>query len=418
MRPHLLHPAAALLLLAGCSGTPSILASKGTLEAEDFAVPGQPPPAAASIRPAAAEVITPEEASEGILDVTAAPSPPMPETAAPPLAIGAPVLVDAKVGSVNGRPIYASRFLEPMGPRLKAQADELSKQRGDWRERWRGFARQEVERELNTLIEDELLRAEALAGFSPEQKQGFFAFMRGVSDRLESENLGSRSAANRRLSGEGMTVEQWLESQRQKELIGYQLHQKIWRRIHVSWRDIRQTYQKFVDMRIPAINPVPTAKFRRIAVPAEATADIEEVTAQLARAVPFAEIASSPLNQNNRTAAGLQEVQVQTDRATFEFFGHPEMNAAAQTMAVGSTAGPFKVGSNINWLHLEAIEGEKIPLYDAQMFIERHLRDARAESERRKYIERLKSKATVTAVPEMTAKLVQIAEARYLPPAR
>lgn len=433
--------AALLITFAGCSSGPGGERRSGNrLTPADFGgggtarrVEGAPPPVPATQRPVAEArsgddanggiadlnapgraasspsytLTGPLAASGGIGDVIAVPGPPT-GSAVPAAPVGDAVLVDAKIGDVNGRPIYASTFLEPMADRLRARAAE----RGVTRAAWREFASAEIARELEAFIEDELLRAEALAELTPEQKQGFFAFMQQLSENKIRENRGSREIADRALEQtDGQNVDQWLKSQEQRELIRYQLGQKIYRRVNISWRDITQAYERNYE----TFNPTPKAAFRLIQVGADAPADAAEVTRLLAAGTPFAEVAALPLNRFKRDEGGLETIEFTGERAQGQFFGNPKLNEAARTIEPEGVAGPIALTSGTAWLRLEAVAAPKMPLYQAQLNIENVLRERRSREERRKYIDRLRSRSSVTSTREMASRLLVIAEERYLP---
>jgi hypothetical protein len=368
----------------------------------------------------------PVAASEGITDVAVVAGPPEAPKGPKPDAIGAPVLVDAKIGDVNGKPVYASRFLEPMGDRLRARANEyaakaeaarsIGKTPPDWRPLWRSEAKKDIDSSLNTFIEDELLRAEAIASFTPEMKQGFFNFMRTVSEKVQSENLGSRSAANQSLQNQG-GLEGYLRTREEKELIQFQLYQKINRRINIAWRDIKLEYDRWV-----AAAPAFAITIRRIEIKASNADAIKELEEKLAsNADTFAKLANSPANLNNPEGGGLEKLEVKGDPAAFLYYGRGDdndpyrpLNDAARSLKSGETVGPIKVGNYMNWLHRDE-DRTLPPLYLAQLMVENDLRARRVAVEKAKYIERLKAKTTMTSVKDMSAKLLEIAEDRYVP---
>jgi hypothetical protein len=405
-------------LAGGCSSGP-----RGQkLKASDFAAAepvARPAPAdgAASTENGAAqngpmrapvEVTGPVGASEGIMDVVATPGPPTLATG-PAKPVSKPVLVDAKVGDVNGRPIYAAEFLEPMASRLRAQAVDPRTTPAEWRK----FARAEIQRELDLFIEDELLRAEALASLTPEQRQGFFAFLEDLTQDELSKNRGSREAANRSLmASQGKNLDEWMKDEEQKRLLEFQLGQKIYRRVNVSWRDIKQTYERFYN----DFNPPLKARFRLVQIAAENEAGAAEFALELTKGVPFGELAKRDFNRYKPDLGGLEEKDFKGDRAVAEFFPNPELNAAARTLADGATAGPFTSGSNLVWLHLEGVIDKSVPLEKAQLSVENYLRELWSRRERAKYIGRLRARASITSVDEMLDQLCRIAEERYLAP--
>ncbi|HIB69093.1 MAG TPA: hypothetical protein EYO33_29405, partial [Phycisphaerales bacterium] len=124
--------------------------------------------------------------------------------------IGSLQLLDAKIGDVNGKPVFTSSFFSPIEDRLLAEAQRLSLND------WRASAGRIIAQRLDGIIADELLRAEALAALSPTQRVGLQAFLSNFRNNLLSENLGSSQLAERRiLEQEGLTLD---EALRQKEV--------------------------------------------------------------------------------------------------------------------------------------------------------------------------------------------------------
>lgn len=331
------------------------------------------------------------------------------------IAVSDPVFVDAKIGDVNGRPVYAARFLESMGPRLNAKAVELfkAKPQAQARREWMEFAAREIDRELRTFIEDELLRAEALASFTPAQKQGFLAFMETLAAQRASESGGSRIKAEAALQeSQGRTFDDWLREEEQRQLIRYQLSRKIASRVNVSWKDIQQGYERFAD----SFNRPSLARFRLVMIPAAKAEDVAALTQGLAEGRPFADLAASPLNTFARDRGGLQEREFRGEQSAASFFGN-NLNDAARTLRPGEVAGPIDVGDNKAWLQLETLEDRTTTLYDAQLMLDNMLREQRSAFERARYIERLKTKATVTDTRDMGVRLLEIAIQRYADPA-
>ncbi len=448
--------AAAVLALAagGCgTGRTSPLPTT-TVTARDFAAPNADPAVLADLPPdtqqippgtqrsgsiadAPGVVLTgPLAASEGILDVTAVPGAPAPgsivamdgvalaatqgegngasegagEGAAasadqPPAAV-ASVFVDAKIGDVNGKPIYATSFLEPLAARLRAEAEKMP------RAEWMKFARERIREELDRFVEDELLRAEAMASLTPEQKQGLFAFMNRLGQDIQSQNYGSRERANRRLyETEGKSFDQYLEDRRQRELIQFQLAQKVYRRVNVSWRDIQLTYERFYD----EFNPPPTAVFRVVQSPADDDARVGAIRAHLDSSAPFEALAKdNALNGYKPDTGGLEERRFSGAMSEAEFFANPTLNDAARALEPGQTAGPLTLGTSLYWIHLESLEQDSLPIYEAQLQLENRLRELRVNFEKNKYLRRLRDRASMTDLNQMVDRLVEIAADRYL----
>jgi len=436
----------ALAALAGGCSSGSGKASKAPIQqltARDFAeggAPGSPasriastPPAASAspAQPSPAEVIdiNGPQGSQGAplasdptfpagavaaLDLVGTPGAPTLSDQHPGYA-GSPVFVDAKIGDINGKPIYASTFFDtgsatqtPLGQRLAARAAELP------RDKWEREASEATGESLYTLVRDELLRAEALSNLSTEQKQGFFAFIQSLQEDLRRESGGSREAARRRIQEtEGLSSEAYERRREELELIRYQLGQRVSRRVNVSWRDITQAYSGSMSSRF---HQPPTYRFRVVMVGAKDAAKQADVSARVQSGENFEAIATSPVNEYRRDSGGLEERVVKDgDAAKTEFFPSEELNTVAHTLRPGETSAPITVGGLVAWVHLEAITQVDVSLYDAQLDIEDALRRRRFDAEMRKYVDRLLSRASVTSMTEMRDRLMQIARERYLP---
>lgn len=316
-------------------------------------------------------------------------------------------LVEAKVGDINGRPIYISSFFEPIEARLIAEAQRLN--RNDW---LRLAAEEIISPRLDNLIADELLRAEALASLTPAQRMGLRSFLTGFRRDLLSENLGSEQLARRRIEREsGQSLDEALREKENDTLIRLALFQQINRRINVSWRDIVQRYERDASV----YNPNPTARFRLIRVPTADADALARVRTRLEQGEDFALIASDPANTFNPDTGGLHVVQYSGEYGQGQFFGSAALNEQARTLSPGSVSEPFVIGSSTSWLTLEEIERPLTSLYDAQLRISQELTQERRRQEQQVYLDRLIERARVGNRDEMFLRLLRIAEERYGP---
>lgn len=418
----------ALASIAGGCGSSGPERSQTSIDVapSDFVAPLSAEELAGNVTPApAAPVINrtgPIAAAEGLPEVRATVGTPEIAEAAPAPAEDAR-LIDAKVGDINGRAIYASRFLEPMTARLRARAEELlqaanrdrrPQARAAAERQWVGFARVEIARELNTQVEDELLRAEAISRFTPEEKQGFLAFLEKQRKELVAAAGGSVTRAERQLiEKQGKTKEEFYRDQEQSELIRFELSQTIFRRIQISWPDIKNEYLKRNDI----FNPPPTAHLRLIRVPDSRPADIERIKQGLAAGESFESLAASAVNTYKPDLSGLDKVVIKEEFAKTEFFGPDELNSAAQSLSVGQIIGPIAFSKDQYWMKLESLETQSRELYDVQLQLENALRAQRAELERIRYIDRLKDRASFSDLEIMTDRLMRFARERAWTPA-
>lgn len=390
--------------------------------------PPQPP----SEPPRPRRTISAAEARDReVLDVVARIGAPMPDPLAP--AAGAPIVVDVKVGEINGRAVRAREIFEELGPRLERAAAEKRLTSDDWRlirgryeagmeertisrKEWLEYAGALIAVRLDAMLTDELLEAEARASLKPEQQQGLRYLVQEAGEQQRREAAGSRAEALRRLrERENKTERQFLREFESRVLIWYQLEERIRRRVRVSWRDMQRYYERNADV----YNPPPVAKFRLIRVPAGNPEAVSAIGAALARGEPFAEVARRAENVYNREGGGQVPDRPFTGQfAAGEFFAPGPLNDAARTLTPGTfTPEPIDVGSDKAWLYLEAIERRSRPLSDrdVQLEIARRLKESAELAEQRTYLRHLKQRASFTDLEQMVQSLVEIAAARYWP---
>lgn len=315
-------------------------------------------------------------------------------------------LLDAKIGDVNGKPIFTSSFFAPIEDRLLAEAQRLSPNE------WRASAGRIIAQRLDGIIADELLRAEALAALTPTQRVGLQAFLSNFRDNILSENLGSTQLATRRIQErEGITLDEALRQKEVDTLVQLTLIREINRRVNVSWRDIKQRYERDIDQYAPP----PSAVLRVIRAFADETETVEQIQTQLDNGVAFEEIASSELNNFNTETEGLLKERIDGSFEETAFFGNDTLNDAAHTLTLGEHIGPVTLGSSLYWIKYEANEQESVSLYDAQLGIYESIEFERRSEARDQYFERLQERARVSTREEVLKRLFEIAEQRYAP---
>lgn len=315
-------------------------------------------------------------------------------------------LLDAKVGDVNGKPIFTSSFFEPIEERLIAEAGRL--QINDWRPNAGAI----IAQRLDGIILDELFRAEALAALSPTQRVGLQAFLSNFRSTILSENLGSSQLASRRIQErEGMTLDQALRQKEVDTLVQLTLIREINRRVNVSWRDIEQQYEREIDR----FSPPPTAVLLVIRAFKDETDKIDQIKSGLETGQSFDEIAASPLNNYKPETLGEQRVLLEGTFEETSFFGPDALNEATRGLTLGQWTGPVELSSSVYWIMLSDMEQETVSLYDAQLVIQRELNQQRREEAKQQYFERLQSRARVSTRDQVLMRLFEIADQRYAP---
>lgn len=315
-------------------------------------------------------------------------------------------LLDAKVGDVNGKPIFTNSFFDPIEDRLIAESARLTPTQ------WYRSAGQTIANRLDGIIADELLRAEALASLTPTQRVGLQAFLSNFRNNLLSQNLGSAQLASRRIQqDEGVTLDEALRQKEVDTLVQLTLITEINRRVNVSWRDIKQRYERDIDL----FSPPPTANFRVIRAFSSDTDTVVQITTQLNDGVAFLKIAASPLNNFNTDSDGYHTVLIEDSFENTKFFGADILNEKTQQLSIGESVGPIELGSTLYWIRLMDIEQESISLYDAQLQIQRDLNIERRREAQVEYFDRLRSRAKISSRDEVLLRLLEIAEDRYGP---
>lgn len=358
--------------------------------------------------PAAARTTSPEEAREGITDAHARTGEPR-GLSEPSRVMERAVLIDSKVGDLNGDPIYASEILGVVGDRLRAEA-----QRRD-RNDWRRLAREVLRQELRRRLESSVLEAEARNALPPEARRtGLLAVVQRMQADTLAQNFGSREIANQRVREQGYRdVDEFIDSRLRNDLISLHFSRVIGRRVAVSFQEIQRAY----EIRYDEFNPRPVAVFHQIEVPTSDESAIAEVSARLEEGETFIDVARSRVNMRNPDTGG---------QTRFEFARHvewreqrvfnvEELNRVAIGLEPGSWYGPFEVGSTTRWLYLDRVERTSRSLYEVQDQLRRSIENAKQEIEFDRYTRTLLSDATYTDLDEMTERLLEIAAARYLP---
>ncbi|GMV26079.1 MAG: hypothetical protein AMXMBFR58_21100 [Phycisphaerae bacterium] len=391
-------------------------AATGTAAADEAATPATPPPLPGT--PARNVTRTgPVAARNGVFDVAAAPGEPKLAEFAKP--VEAPVLIDAKVGDVNGRPLFVTDFFESMDARLKAQARDAKSF-----EEFMDSTTKEIGVKLWSIVQDELLQAEARSTLTPEEKQGFRYFVQSLQSDLVSRNYRSRTIAEQRLAEaqEAASLEEWTKKREERELILYQLRSQVLQNVHIPFREIEQYYNRKYD----EFNPPPLTQFRVISVPKSDAALVESIRAELEGGADFATVASKPDNLFRAKDGGLyrppeprapaakpKEGEPAPERKFFELAA---LNEEAKKLSDGGWSGPIDTGNTVAFLKREEIRKPATSLYEAQSAIEQTLRSKKVDELVQKYISDLLKRASVDNMDVMGERLLIAAVERYWTP--
>ena len=316
---------------------------------------------------------------------------------------GDTVIVDSLVGHVNGRPIFADEFLEPIEDRLMRAADE---HRGPDLDRMFEFI---ITEWLQETVLNELILAESEASLTEQEQMGLFAMLNRAYDEEIRKGGGTKSGAERRRQREGDELDQYLGKQKDLVLIDRIRMAKIYPRVVVTWRDIEREYQRHYEN----YNPAATVTLARIRVNTQTQAPlIEDVTYRLAAGESFAVIAE----ELGFDDGGLWETFEAGPGGITDIEVSPAMKEALTGLVAGDTSPPFQLGSRTLWLHVVSLEQpQSRSIYDpgVQIGLRNAIRSQRSQIEWQRYIDSLLEDGVHDDLEQMAERLFEIAMARY-----
>lgn len=312
--------------------------------------------------------------------------------------------VDALVGQINGRPIFANEFFEPIAEELVAAASNPDRAVG--RQQFIGTVKAFFKR----TVDNELIVAEAESQLSPEQQEGLLAWIRSIQEETIAERGGSRAAAEASLaSEEDKSLDEFLAQRRDVALAMRLLNQRIEPRAIVSWREVLQAYER--DAKI--YNPPRQIRIGRIQLDSAADAErIARVEAMVAEGKVFSEIvrelglADGGLWQSSDLPADGIEGLPLTDAVKTRIKDLPVDRVSPSLQQRGFTS----------WFAVIAIDQPVArTVYDRelQLAITEQLRDIRRTIERQRYISTLRSRWVTDDISDMEERLVAFALERY-----
>ena len=196
---------------------------------------------------------------------------------------GVPWPVDGLIGQINGRPVFAAEFFLPIQDRLAqigAQGDPAGTRQG---------IIQLVRERFSVYVNSELIIAEAESELSPEMQQGIFAWLGVMEEEVTAQRGGTRFAAEQSIMDEtGLTMEEFLQQQKNLGLASQLLRKRVEPRAIVSWRDIEQNYRA----RYEEFNPPGSVAIGRILLLKSRDGEkIEQVKASFSEGATFTEVA-------------------------------------------------------------------------------------------------------------------------------
>ena len=331
------------------------------------------------------------------------------ESKARTLRVGQRWPVESLVGQINGRPIFAEEIFRQIEAAVLLAAQDPNPDN----------ARKQVDALVRNAfrqqVESELILAEAESRLSPEMKQGLLGWLRDLQETTIAQRGGSRATAEEALREEmQMSVEEFVEFQKNRELTRDILRRKVEPRVVVSWRDVERLY----SARRSAYAPDPVYRLGRIRLSKESQADKVEVAKRmLAEGKPFPEVAD---------AVGMPEhglwrtVKLADGRMNLSDLTE-DLQKAIAPLSPGKVSEPVEQRTTIAWY---AVIGEDAPPSvsifdrDLQLSLRGELQATQERIEQARYIQSLQKRWLGSSIAKMEVRLVQIARERYLDPLR
>jgi hypothetical protein len=328
-----------------------------------------------------------------------------------PLAPGDAFVVDALVGQINGRPIFAEEFFEPLADRLRAIGRDAATRTA--------FVQQAlpiIRLDLERRVDQALYLAEAEAALSPEERRGLRFWLAELQGQTVARRGGSRAEADLRLrTEENRTLEEEIQRMRDEGLQSKLIREEILPRVIVSKYEIEREYERRYD----EFNPPPSTTIERLIVRQSREDTIEAVNARLEQGESILEIADelvaagdgirSELGQFAVRPAGLSESE-----AVSELF----RRFTEGWEQVGDWGGPMSGTRSVSWFFVSRVDEQPgRPLFDedVQRILKAELRNRKIAEELGRYEARLRQESIVSEEQEMLRTLLEIAVRRYGP---
>mgnify|MGYP006426233715 FL=1 len=357
-----------------------------------------------------------------------------------PKLIGIPLRVEALVGQVNGRPVYANTVLDPVADQISALAIKLT------RTELENYIRKALYQEQETmgvtmrggrmyeLVVTDLLLSEAIGGLSKEQSIGLIAIVKRMRNDYASTHGGSQSQAREAIEREsGVTVDKFLRSQRDQILIDALYREKIWPKVSVTWRDIQREFEQLsvsesaeAEISQSRTNAILDGLQRQLSL-----ISIEEAKGSITIgriSVPKDDERIDLIHEAFSNGASFDEVAEMVgaaDGGVWEVFelheGGIETTSASQKVKehlagteVGEVKEPLELGRNLMWLAVLEIQ-HPVSLYnrDIQIAMQNTLRWLQFNREKDRYVESLWGDGTLEELKKMAESVTAIAVQRY-----
>jgi hypothetical protein len=309
--------------------------------------------------------------------------------------------VDAMVGQINGRPVYAGEVFASMN-------EEQLERRGATTppSQFRRELSRELTEQLVARIQNELVIAEAEAGLTEHQQIGLLGIIKMEREKLIARFGGALAlAADGVRQQYGMSIDEFLERRRQEILLDKYLREKLWPNIHVTRRHVEHYYQVHYD----EFNPPPRVTLRLITT--DDAPNAEEVDAALRDGEDFAEVAG---RYSTFRAADGGLIEATSTLKGFSALRWDAVNEAVRELSPGDRSERLMLGDGYAWVYLESVDAnESRSLAEAYLEIEQLLKVQRFNQLSQQYMADLMRQGNYTPLEQMRDGLLAVAMSRY-----
>ncbi|MCK4874055.1 MAG: hypothetical protein KAS72_15135 [Phycisphaerales bacterium] len=328
-------------------------------------------------------------------------------------------VVDALVGQINGRPIYASEVLAPLDARLRSDGRLVAE--GEMTiSQFKRDAGQSIIRRLQDLIRNEVFLTEAETSIDDEQRQALLGWLKQqIRARRISLSGGSVEAAQRDVLAEyEMSLDQYVDETANAELIRRELDEEVFGRIRVTWREIERAYYEQQER----FNPPRSVRVRLLTMlnDEEERAAVGEALARgesLGEIIESDEISLLYLRRDAGLVTGPLDFELAELTCFDEAEGLGPFNEALRTLAEGEVSSPieFLSGAAVGWVCIEeVVDPAPVSLYDAQQLLREEILREKILREQNRFIGELTPRTSHTDLGVMARLLLELAQQRHL----
>ncbi len=315
--------------------------------------------------------------------------------------------IESLIGQINGRPVYAGKFMTSIEDRILrivAENPPASAER---------LIEKLIQERFQQYINNELIISEAEGMLSPEMQAGIFAWIQSLQEQTLAGNGGNRTSASQSLEDQfGMNMEQYLKEKRDEALASDLLRRRVEPRTIVSWRDVERQY----SMLEKEFNPEPRITIGRIRLQLSDELEIQNVQKSFKSGQTFVQVATALKLPEGEGVNWKQYPLPKNGIAGLEL--SDDIKKTLLAVERGKETEEVRKGSTVTWYCVTNVQQQTTrSIFDSalQRSIRRGLKEQRATYERNRFLASLRDRWVTNDIDQMTKRLILIAKERYLP---